>query len=144
MDDTLPVWVRDYIGIPFRYRGRHLDEGLDCWGLIRVVYRDRFGLELPSYLDRAYNRESVGTAKKAIEDGAETLFVKHSTAARVGDCVMLHIRGLPLHVALYAGREGGREWLLHTTESRGRSFRETLCSRNFEHSQPEFYRLKTA
>lgn len=41
-------WWTEYIGIPFRDHGRDRD-GCDCWGLVRMVYADHFGLELPSY-----------------------------------------------------------------------------------------------
>lgn len=41
-------WATKYIGIPHVVGGR-CAEGLDCWGLLCVVYRDRFGIELPIY-----------------------------------------------------------------------------------------------
>ena len=35
---VLPGWVRDYVGIPFRERGR-TPEGADCWGLVWLALR---------------------------------------------------------------------------------------------------------
>ena len=43
--------MRDYTGIPYLVRGDTFD-GCDCWGLVRIVYRD-LGIELPSYADYA-------------------------------------------------------------------------------------------
>ncbi|MCK5020951.1 MAG: C40 family peptidase [Candidatus Peribacteraceae bacterium] len=42
----------DYIGIPYQVRGRNIDHdnGLDCWGLVRLWYRDNFGVDLDSYI----------------------------------------------------------------------------------------------
>lgn len=39
-----------YVGLPFLDRGRSL-VGLDCWGLLCLVYRELRGIELPSYAE---------------------------------------------------------------------------------------------
>ena len=43
------MWWNRYIGTPFKAFGRTM-EGCDCWGLLRIVYREAFGIELPSYV----------------------------------------------------------------------------------------------
>lgn len=40
MVDTKP-----YVGIPFKHMGRTL-EGLDCWGLVKMVFKDVRGVDL--------------------------------------------------------------------------------------------------
>ncbi len=40
-------WFR-YIGLPFEDGGRG-PHSYDCWGLIKAVYADRLGVDLPSY-----------------------------------------------------------------------------------------------
>lgn len=37
-----------FVGIPYLDKGRSI-VGLDCWGLLYLVYRELRGIELPSY-----------------------------------------------------------------------------------------------
>lgn len=32
--------IKKYLGVPFKHQGRNIQEGLDCWGLIRAIYAD--------------------------------------------------------------------------------------------------------
>lgn len=44
-----PHWSAKYVGIPYLDNGRSSLKGLDCWGLIRLVFLDERNIELPSY-----------------------------------------------------------------------------------------------
>lgn len=47
--ETLKLtWTNDYVGIPFSLDGRTRD-GLDCWGLVCLVYQEQHGVTIPSY-----------------------------------------------------------------------------------------------
>jgi cell wall-associated NlpC family hydrolase len=46
------AWTHAYVGTPYRDLGRGFD-GVDCWGLVRLVYRHELHIELPGY-DGAY------------------------------------------------------------------------------------------
>lgn len=90
-----------WIGLPFRSHGRDR-EGLDCWGLVRLVYRERLGIELPGY-DEAYgdartDRASIATEILARRDEAWTL-VKPGTE-RPADVLLFELAGQPCHVGL--------------------------------------------
>lgn len=41
-------WAPAYCGIPWLAGGR-ARAGLDCWGLVRLVYGERLGIDLPTY-----------------------------------------------------------------------------------------------
>mgnify|MGYP000138217874 CR=1 FL=1 len=50
---SLPDWVSAYVGLPFKEGGRNRD-GLDCYGLLRLVINERFGGAVPEYEGIAY------------------------------------------------------------------------------------------
>ena len=42
-------WLNRYIGRPYKYGGRDL-EGMDCYGLCVLIYKERYGIKLPDWL----------------------------------------------------------------------------------------------
>ena len=56
----------DLIGIPFKDGGRDMT-GLDCWGLVQILY-DRMGIQLPDYHIAAANEPAVNA--KMIDQAA--------------------------------------------------------------------------
>ena len=95
-----PPWAADYIGIPFVEKGRDR-AGCDCWGLVRLVLAERFGLELPSYADEYESLEDLGAIVELIggaqEGGAWRRIAAEET--RAGDLAVL--RGVPVpHIGI--------------------------------------------
>jgi cell wall-associated NlpC family hydrolase len=98
----VPFWAGHYIGLPFAEHGR-CRSGLDCWGLVRLVLAEQFGIALPSFMHEyrsARDAQAIGAlvereipAWQNIAPGAEML----------GDVVVLRLCGQPMHVGLVLG-----------------------------------------
>lgn len=46
----LVSWIDRYLNLPFVDGGRSTS-GVDCWGLVQLVYRQELEIELPSYAE---------------------------------------------------------------------------------------------
>ena len=86
-----------YVGIPFRDHGRDAG-GCDCWGLVRLVYREQFGIELsdigPLYRD---TRDIGGMVQVYYDQAPKWDEVK---APGAGDVVLLNVMNAPVHVGV--------------------------------------------
>lgn len=99
--------VDRFIGLPWLHLGR-TPAGVDCWGLVRLVYAGELGIELPEHADHGGERHAIS----AIVESDRVEWIPVMTAARAGDVVLL--RQAPWHVGVVVGR--GR--MLHIPEGR--------------------------
>lgn len=68
-------WADSYVGLPFKSRGRGRD-GLDCWGLVRLVWAERCNFLMPSFdktddIAATINSEAKAFAEIQIKDAKE-------------------------------------------------------------------------
>jgi cell wall-associated NlpC family hydrolase len=94
----LPAWAAQYVGLPFLANGR-TRAGLDCYGLVRLVLLEQFAVELPRY-DGAHVGPHWPGVAEAVRRGLADWQPVSRAAARVGDGLVLRLRGYPLHVGL--------------------------------------------
>ena len=92
-----PAWCANYIGLPFKSLGRDRS-GLDCWGMVYLVYREVFGREVPPYAEYAdaYDTEEVG----ALIRGEIVTRWREVSPEKLGDVILLRVRGEPCHVGV--------------------------------------------
>jgi cell wall-associated NlpC family hydrolase len=89
-----------YVGLPFKDGGRARD-GLDCWGLVWLILREQYGVDLPSYAG-AYRSVAERAEVTALVAGSVLDQGWQPTAApyRAGDGIILRIENHPWHVGL--------------------------------------------
>lgn len=104
----------DLIGVPFQNHGRDYEHGLDCYGLVKEVYK-RHGVEIPEY-DADYT--DMVRINDLIEGNTQGYPWKQITEPKV-PCLIAIRFGSPVgvvnHTAVYIG--GGK--FIHTRERVG-------------------------
>jgi cell wall-associated NlpC family hydrolase len=98
-------WAAAYVGLPYRAQGR-TRLGCDCYGLVRLVYAEVFGVPLPSYA-AAYDLEQGRAGWPAVADtitlGLAQWHAVDRPAVQIGDGVVFRIAGQPMHMGIIAG-----------------------------------------
>ena len=90
-------WADKYIGIPYGLNERTM-QSCDCYGLVYLVYKNEFGIDLPSYSDE-YDKKTdseklMDVYKKHRDNWNEVVLPK------VGDVVYFTIAGFAKHVGV--------------------------------------------
>lgn len=127
-------WTDDYIGLPFREDGRDR-EGLDCWGLVRLVYSERLGVDLPAYSGEFTDSSRATLRKVAALMEERSRLWREVPEPREYDVVLLRAGQLYCHVGLFVPRHD----LLHI-EAGIDSAREPLTSPRRRHSVVGYFR----
>lgn len=98
------MWSNDYRHIPFEDNGRSRT-GVDCWGLVRLVYEDHLGIILPS-LDFYEDTLDFDKIPPIVDDYRNS---EHWTQIIPGqerefDVLVFKMMGVPMHVGVVIGR----------------------------------------
>lgn len=91
-----------YVGIPFADHGRDR-RGCDCWGLVRLFYRDEFGIEL-SDLGPAYRDTTDADGMRRVHSDQLPQW-RQVDDPQPGDVALLAVMGAPVHVGILIDRE---------------------------------------
>ena len=107
--------MSNYVGIPFVDKGREAS-GLDCWGLVRLWYRQERCIDLPCYADIYTDTQDERPISDEIKRAIDAEWIKiESKHAREGDVIILRMRGVPMHVGIVTKRG----YMLHCEEGVG-------------------------
>ena len=98
----VPFWAGHYIGLPFSEHGR-CRAGLDCWGLVRLVFSEQLGVALPSFAGE-YRRTSDAAQIGALVARETPAWAEVAPGAEIlGDVIVLRMKGAPMHVGIVLG-----------------------------------------
>lgn len=50
--------ITQYVGVPFQDQGESWD-GADCYGILRLIYSQDLGIEIPSFKASCYNTKAI-------------------------------------------------------------------------------------
>jgi len=131
---AIPFWVGKYIGIKFAEVGRDR-AGVDCWGLVRLIFMEQYDIALPSYCSE-YKRtiESV-KIENIISRESQHWKPINIGEEKFGDVIVMLVRGKPMHVGFVLEDKT----MLHAEMGRN-SCIEKYNSVHWEHRISGFYR----
>ena len=115
LSSDLPDWAAEYVGLPYLKHGRDRS-GVDCWGLLCMIWEERLSGPLAPYegVDwyRGQRPEVIGGDALAYASQYTEVPIGEE---RLGDGLLLRMRGHPFHVGLVLAPG----WMIHTHESAG-------------------------
>ncbi|MDB5618474.1 NlpC/P60 family protein [Tardiphaga sp.] len=115
-------WSRDYVGLPWAFAGRDRN-GVDCWGLLWLIYRDVVKVEVASYAAEtmdAPEREQIAQLLSADRVRSPWVSVEPGSA-REFDMVVFRRGGLDSHIGIVVS-PGRMLHIMHGGEARVESF----------------------
>ena len=90
-----------FVGIPFVDRGRTRG-GCDCYGLLRLVYEEAFGILLPSLSDDYLTAQDREAVRHLISGKADPWHEVEEPDFLDG--VVMSLKGVECHVGMFAGK----------------------------------------
>lgn len=93
----------EYVGLPFKDKGRDRD-GLDCWGLLRLVYREKVGVELPAFVDDYVTEQDTAAIAALIAGHTDGWHEVRENVVRPFDAVLMKQYGVERHIGVVVRR----------------------------------------
>ena len=90
-----------YIGLPYTSNGRD-ESGIDCWGLVRLFYKQEYDIDLPSYTEEyagAYDTRILEMMDQYKNNWSQV------QTPEIGSVIVFNILGEPFHVGIYVGED---------------------------------------
>ena len=130
------MWHNKYIGMPYLDKGRD-HTGVDCWGLVRLVYLEQFNIILPSFEDQYTTAEDLDLISSRVEhykDGWDQI-----TEPEIGSVILFKVMGTLSHVGIYIDNNT----FIHARHGVGSVVTERLDSIQWQNRIYGFYKYNT-
>ncbi len=93
--------LEKYIGLKYKEKGRDFD-GVDCWGLVRLFYKNEFKIDLPSFSSE-YTQTDVQRIEELIAQYKEGW--ESTEQPEEGSIVLFRVLGSESHVGVVVNKE---------------------------------------
>ena len=107
-------WVKKYAGIPFASNGRTV-KGCDCYGLVRLVLMNEYGISLPELSNDYNNALNTAETLRLFEGQIPVLCSERIPDLEEKAVIIITEGGRPCHLGINAG--GG--YVLHAKYKTG-------------------------
>lgn len=131
-DNNLP-WISKYVGLKFEQLGRS-EGGIDCWGLVRLVYEQELGIILPDYTELYHSVTDKAGIASVVQMAREDSWIKIEEPEPLS-VIMLNIYGRPVHVGIVEDSS----WFVHSHQD-DYSVRERFSDMKWKNRVEGFYR----
>jgi len=105
--------LKEYSRVPFLEKGRS-KKGWDCWGLAYVLYKEALNINLPLYLEDYTSTGQKDVIGTLITDQLAVMW-EEVKAPNEFDIVNIRLRGRPMHIGVYLGKNR----FIHALENSG-------------------------
>lgn len=93
---------KQYMGVPFKDHGRS-KEGVDCWGLVWLIYKEQLGITLPDFGCCYQNADVRSDIQCAMNKYTLEQWNRDVTKLpkQVGDVLVFKRGGIETHIGLW-------------------------------------------
>jgi len=128
------MWTDSYFHVPFMQHGRTRN-GVDCWGLVCLVFAEKLKISLPLLTDYKHIKDDESITE-IIKKESENWAVVSLGEEKPFDVAIFKMMGVPTHVGLVVGENK----VLHAEENKGVHVNNYKREQFWKRSLTGFYR----
>lgn len=108
------VNFNSFIGLPYKHLGRS-KAGVDCMGLIWIIYKERLNITLPDFTDLKYEKDWYKKNENHILENIPDNWIKIEPPYRRYDVLIFYLgtKTIANHTAMWLGNEDDKFIHIH-------------------------------